>query len=179
MPEEDLHLSDPVRSRAYGAPASCRPSGVFAGHRPWPNHNRLAGAVQARLAVWWVLTRGSGEPGLPRRWEPWSSRMAESGLVSRSGIAAGETPTLPGNTGLRSDGRTDRFSGGLTGARTTSGSTPPLILASCPIRPGRGRPQPFAEPRPARRRSNARQLRAPGVRLLGPVGAPACRPQSS
>jgi len=29
MPEEDLHLSDPVRSRAYGPPASCRPSGVF------------------------------------------------------------------------------------------------------------------------------------------------------
>jgi hypothetical protein len=52
MPEEDLHLSDPVRSRAYGAPASCRPSGVFAWTRATHEHDRLGGAIPARGAEW-------------------------------------------------------------------------------------------------------------------------------
>jgi len=67
MPEEDLHLSDPVRSRAYGPPAPCRPSGAFAGnsrlhHRachpgpPPPTHCAASPAVRLPAA------RTSGPP---------------------------------------------------------------------------------------------------------------------
>jgi hypothetical protein len=66
MPEEDLHLSDPVRSRAYGAPASCRPGCVSGGTRATHEHNRLGGAIPARGVGWFVLARDSGELALPR-----------------------------------------------------------------------------------------------------------------
>jgi len=49
----------------------------------------------------------------------------------RSGIAAGETPALPGTAGHRPDGWTERFSGGVDGAPAGIGgaSAPPLAGA--------------------------------------------------
>jgi hypothetical protein len=56
-------------------------------------------------------------------------------------------------------------------SHTTSGSTPTLILGACPIPPGRARPQPATEPRPAPRRISARPLLASGVHLRGLPGS--------
>jgi hypothetical protein len=110
-----------------------QPSGEW---HPTPRSQEpLAFVLMAGLsgsgAVWFVFTRDSGERGLPRWWEPWSACVAETGVVLRSGIAAGETPALPGTAGLRFDGWTERFRGGVVCAHAGFGGAgaPPLVGA--------------------------------------------------